>query len=131
MELFDDAVLDDRGVALRTHPHAEARSIHLEAHRLGQLGVAVGQHGDLVGLVPLAPRLHHEGIVDPHARDGVDTLRQDGVCFLHETGEMAGVSSRREGPSHPEQDHLAASEELARGNVFHVAVGHLLQRDLG
>src|SRR3546814_9130899 len=66
------------GEALRAGAEADAGSVELEAERLGEGGVAVGQQLHLLAnlLIP-APGIHHEGIVHRHAGDGVDALRSE------------------------------------------------------
>ncbi len=64
-ELLDLPVLDDHGVALAAHPHAVLGQVHRQAHRLGELARAIGQHQDLVpDLLVFAPGTHHEGVID-------------------------------------------------------------------
>jgi hypothetical protein len=55
----------------------------VEPERLGELGVAVGQHQQLLGVLRLAPGIHHEHVVDRHAGDGVDALGLDPVRVHH------------------------------------------------
>ena len=79
----DHAVVDDGGVALRTRPQAGDREVGGQAHRLGELGVAVGEHHDLVpDALGVGPGLHHPGVVDGDAGDGGDALgaQRVGVC---------------------------------------------------
>ena len=53
----------------------EAAAVHGEAHRLGQLAVAVGQHHDGVAdVLVLAPGAHDEGVVDRDADHLVGAL---------------------------------------------------------
>src|SRR3981081_3739187 len=74
-KLLDDAALDHHGIALAARAQSELRAIHGEAHRLGELAIAVAQHHDLVaGLPLLAPGTHHKGIIDGDAGNGIDTL---------------------------------------------------------
>src|ERR1700744_4048592 len=75
IDMLSLAVLDDEGEALAARSHAEARSVQLQSERLGVLAVAVGEHQDLVADVArLAPRVHHENVVDGGAGNGVDAL---------------------------------------------------------
>src|SRR5690606_18004898 len=68
VEPGDLAVLDQRGEALAAGAQPEAAAVELEAQRPGELGVAVGEHHDLVAdLVLLRPGAHDEGVVDRHA----------------------------------------------------------------
>src|SRR5436190_18468968 len=46
IELLDDAVVDDRRIALTALAHAELGSVHGQAERFGEIAVAVGEHGD-------------------------------------------------------------------------------------
>jgi len=88
-QVLDDAVVDDHGIALAARAEAELRAVHGEAHRLGELAVAVAQHEHLVaGLLVLAPGTHHERVIDGNAGDGVDTLRLELVSFGHEPGHV-------------------------------------------
>ena len=54
-QVLDDAVVDDHGIALAARAEAEFGAVHGNAHRLGELAVAVAQHEHLVaGLLVLA-----------------------------------------------------------------------------
>ena len=47
------------------HAQAPGGQVELQAHGLGELGAAVGQHQDLVAdALVLAPGAHDEGVVD-------------------------------------------------------------------
>src|SRR3546814_6380894 len=49
-----------------------------QAHGVGKGAIAVGEHRDgRAGIGILAPRAHHEGVVDRGADDLVDALRLD------------------------------------------------------
>src|SRR3546814_15946606 len=62
--------------ALAARAHAEFAAIHLEAHRLGEVAIAVGQHRHLaVAARALAPGAHHKSVVDGRAGDFIDALR--------------------------------------------------------
>src|SRR4029453_9480385 len=88
-QLLDDAAIDDHGIALAARAQAELRALHGEAHRLGELAIAVAQHQDLVAcLLVLAPGTHHERVVDGNAGDGVDTLRLQLLSLGHKTGHV-------------------------------------------
>lgn len=77
---------------------------------LGELGAAVGQHEHLVvDAGALAPGVHHKGIIDRDAGDGVDALRLELVRLLHEAGQVLGAARRREGAGHREQHDLRGS----------------------
>src|SRR4029079_5523664 len=49
IDLLDDAVVDDTRIALAPLTHAELRRVHGESHGVGELAIAVGQHGDVGG----------------------------------------------------------------------------------
>src|SRR5690606_21455751 len=86
VELLDDAVVDDHRETLAALAHAEGGAVHRQAHRFGEGAIAVGEHGDAVARVRiLAPRAHHEGIVDRGAGDLIDALRLELVGLVDET----------------------------------------------
>src|SRR5438270_1871436 len=74
IELLDHAVVDQHRIALRALAHAELAAVEREADRVGEGAVPVGEHGDVVGSILLAPGGHHERIVDRDAGDFVDAL---------------------------------------------------------
>src|SRR6185437_10780099 len=72
IERLDDAIVDDHRITLRADAEAIGARIELEADRLGEIGIAVGEHLHLaVGLLVLAPGVHDEGVIDREAGDGV------------------------------------------------------------
>src|SRR6185437_5401726 len=67
--------LSTHRIALRALAHAIAAAVHLEPDGAGEVAVAVGEHLHLaVGLLVLAPGVHHERVVDREAGDGVDAF---------------------------------------------------------
>src|SRR3546814_18139590 len=86
------------GEALRAGAEADAGGVEFQAERLGEGSVAVGQQLHLVAdlLVP-APGIHHEGVVDRHAGDGVDPFGLELGRLLHEAGQVLGRAGRGEG----------------------------------
>ena len=52
IELFDDAVLDQRRIAARAHAETAGRGVEVEPRRLGEVGRPVGEEVD----VALRPR---------------------------------------------------------------------------
>ena len=113
---FDHAVLDDHRIALRARAHAEARAVQLQADRLGEVAVAVGQHQHVVAdALVLAPGLHHEHVVDRDAGDGVDALGLQVGGVLLEAGQVLGRAGGGEGARHGEQGHGLALEQLVGG----------------
>src|SRR5215475_3803351 len=55
VELLHNAILDQHRVTLAALAHAELRAVHGEAHRVGKGAVAVGEHGDVRGVIGLRP----------------------------------------------------------------------------
>jgi hypothetical protein len=97
VQLLDHAVLGVQREALGAQAHAEGRGVQLQAERLGEGAVAVGQHVQAFGhLLVLRPRAHHEGVVDRQAGD-VDAALGELGHVLHVTGrclaEQVGVKA--------------------------------------
>src|SRR3569832_2594056 len=98
VELLNNSIVNNHSVTLAALAHAEARAVHLKAHRLGEVAIAIGQHADLaVRLLILAPGVHHERVIDGDAGDFVDALGLQCVEILHEARDVLGRASRREG----------------------------------
>src|SRR5437773_8244748 len=70
VELLHPAVLHHHAVALGTFAHTEAARVEFEAHRAGELPVAVGQHADLARRSRrLPPPAHDENAVNSHPHE--------------------------------------------------------------
>src|SRR5262245_1878183 len=131
-QLGDHAVLDDRGVALRAGAEAEPTEVELQVHLGRELAVAVGQHQDAVaGVLRLAPRPHHEDVVDGDAGDRVDALGPDVVGPQDEARQVVVGARGRERPGHGEEDDLAGPERLGALHGPGTLVGHGHQLDVG
>src|SRR5690606_15683185 len=75
VQLLDHAVLQQGGVALRSHAHAAGVEVELQAQRPRPVRRSVGEHAHPAGGVLLAaPGAHHEGIIAGDAPDFVDAL---------------------------------------------------------
>src|SRR5690606_4503423 len=98
-------------VAVRAHSHATGREIQLQAQRPGELAGAVGHHAHLVLRALLAsPGAHHEGVVDGHAPDLVDTLGAQGVGLADIAGNVLRRARGGEGAGQAEDHDLAAAD---------------------
>ena len=96
---------------LARRAHAVGAGVQFQAERAGEVAVAVGQHHQAVGhVLALAPGLHHERVVDRHARH-LDALAAELVEVLHEAGQVLFRAGRRERTGHREQHDLAAVEQ--------------------
>ncbi len=91
VELFDDAVVDDHRETLPALAEAAGGQVKLKPHGLGEIAVAVAQHGHVRAAVGLAPRAHHERVVDGGAGDLVDSLGLElrGVIDLITSGALS------------------------------------------
>src|SRR5205809_7912421 len=128
VELLDPAVLHHHAVALGTFAHAEAARVELEAHRAGELPVAVGQHADLARRSRrLPPRVHDEDVVHRHAHDVVHAPGADLRRLGDEAGQVLHGAGGREGARHGEEDDPLALEDLAQRDVLRTSVLHLLE----
>src|SRR6185437_6508327 len=130
VERLDDAVVDHHRVALRALAHAVAGAVHLEPDGAREVAIAVGEHLHLaVGLLILAPSVHHEGVVDREAGDGIDAFLLEGGRLLDEARQVLGRAGRRECAGQAEQHDLLALEEIVGLHVLHAVRRHLLQLD--
>ena len=113
MELGDLAIFHHHGETLAAGPQAEPGAVQLQAQGGGVLAVAVGQHQHLVaGAGALAPGVHHKGVVDRHAGNGIDALGLDGVGIVDETGQVFFRTGGGERPRHGKDDDFLAVEQL-------------------
>lgn len=69
----------------------------------------------------LAPGIHHKGVVDRHAGDGVHPLAAQLVGLLNEAGQVLQAAGGREGAGHRKQHHL-------RGAVARAPAAGVVQR---
>ena len=98
VEQLDRPVLDQGRIPPRADAQALVGEVELGADGLGEQRASVGQEQDLVARVDrAAPRVHHEGIVDGDAGDGVDALGAELVRLLDEAGEVLEGAGRGEG----------------------------------
>lgn len=70
IERFDDAINDERGVALGAHGSERRRQIEVESERFCEGRAGISKHADLaISAMRLTPRTHNERVVDRHADD--------------------------------------------------------------
>ena len=110
---IDHPVVDDRRVTLGAHPEPTAGQIDLEAHGPGEVGRAVGQQEHrLAHGAGVAPCAQDEGVVDRHARNGVDAFGFQLVRPQDVPGKVKVRARRREGAGDREQHHLPVPKHL-------------------
>src|SRR5690606_29649397 len=115
VEALYDAIIHKHGITQRARAHAEARAVKIEAKSLGEIAIAVAQHGDLaIRTLLLAPRTHHESIVDGEANDFIHALGANIIGTLHEAGKVLVGAGRRERAGQRKDHDLAALEKIAR-----------------
>src|SRR5262249_38720112 len=109
VDRLHDAVVDQHRIALRAHAHAAGAAVELEAERLGEGRAAVGHPAHLtLALLVLAPRAHHEGVVDGNAPDLVHALGPELVDVLRVARHVLGRAGGRERAGHAEDHDLLA-----------------------
>src|SRR4029079_3868894 len=115
IEDLHHAILDERGIALRTGAESEARAVEIHPDLLGELGIAVGQEQHLLlATRRLLPGRKHERIVHGDAYHPVDALlfevsalsmklrgerARNGKQHATFAGEQVVNVSRRSGPA--------------------------------
>src|SRR3546814_2866015 len=118
--------------ALAARAHAEFAAIHLEAHRLGEVAIAVGLHRHLaVAARALAPCAHHKSVVDGRAGDFIDALRLQIARLFDITRQMLGRAGGRERSGNGEKRHLAALEEIVGLHLLSAVLRHLHKSGAG
>src|SRR5262245_16733286 len=132
-ELFDDTVLEDRGVALRALAEPDAGAIHDEVHRLREVAVAIADHLHRVAdRLVFGPRVHHERVVDGDTGDQVDAICLHLVGAQHEPGKVEVGAAGCERAGDGEQHDLARAEQLTRlSGLRHAVVARDRHRDVG
>src|SRR6185437_10694814 len=111
VELLDGAVVDDHRIALRTLAETELASVHGQSNRLGEVAVAVGDHGDIAASVALAPGGHDERVIDRNAGDFVDALVLQLLGLVDVGWQVPRRAGRGERARHREQRNALALEE--------------------
>src|SRR5262249_41518765 len=110
------AIVDNHRIALRADAKPARGEIERKPERAREIAIAVGEKGDLaVGSGAFCPCLHDENIVDAGHRDLIHPLRLKSIEVVEKTWQMVLVAHRCKSPSHAEEDHFTAFENLVRG----------------
>ncbi|MNX99780.1 hypothetical protein D3C86_1322470 [compost metagenome] len=125
------AVLDQHRIAPAALAKAQVGLVHQHAHAVGEFTVAVGNHGDVLGLLVLRPLVHHEGIVHGHAQDGVHALLGEHRRQFVVARQVGGRAGRRESAGQREDHDGLAVEQFGRGHVLPFIVLTHTEGDLG
>jgi hypothetical protein len=121
----NDAIVDDERETLSAHAHPPGAGIGLQAQGGYVLGVAVGEHHDLVAdAAVLAPGVHDEYVIHGRKGNSVDTLGQDRVRVLYESGKVFRRAGRRKRSRYGYQYDFLPCKQIARGNRVGTRLGH-------
>jgi hypothetical protein len=108
----EDAILHDESPTHGANA-TEAARVHVEAERLGEGSVAVGQEGNLAfSQELLRERAVDERIVDREARDCIDSLGREVFRGGDKLGRLAVRAGRGERAGQREENDLLAGEDV-------------------
>ena len=132
IETLENTVVDNRGVALRAKTETEARTVELEAHCLGEISGAIGEHQDVGCALRLLPRFHHPRVVHADTGDGLDTLRLQFIEALHEARKVNLRTTGCEGARYRKEHDLAFAENFCRAHGRrHAVIAQDVNLDVG
>ena len=96
-----------------------------------EITVAVGQEGQVVGVLLALPLVHDEGVVDRNADDVIDAVLPEFGRQLVVARHVRGRAGRGEGAGQREDDNGFTFEDVIAGTVYPVVIATGAESNLG